>query len=356
MNKEEIWKSVEDSNEKYQVSNFGRVKSFKQNKNGVIMSGTITTTGYHKYSIMINNKYINIRTNRLVALHFVPNPNNYPLVDHINGNILDNTVENLRWVDYTQNCLNTKIRTDNSSGFKGVFYNTLTKRWVAQCVINGKKTSKTFIDKNEAIDCRKAWVTLHYPEAYCSIYDTKTVITLDQNELDCHINIENEEWVYVNDSDNIYLVSNMGRIKSFQSNSKGKILKGNVDSNGYIRYNLIIKSISTHITIHRIVAIHFISNPHSYTIVDHINGDKFNNTVENLRWCDKKNNNLNTKLSSKNTSGHKGVSLQRGLWITTWSQNGISKKESFKNKNDAIEFRNKMVETHYPQEYYTKNR
>lgn len=69
-------------------------------------------------------------------------------IDHINGNTQDNRRENLRIVTHRQNMLNTKLRKDNTSGFRGVSKCTFTYRsgkqvyyWVARIYVKGKKIS-----------------------------------------------------------------------------------------------------------------------------------------------------------------------------------------------------------------------
>jgi hypothetical protein len=61
------------------------------------------------------------------------------VVDHINGDKLDNRKENLRICSIAENCLNSKAHRDNKSGFKGAFLHKPSGRWMAQIARDGKK-------------------------------------------------------------------------------------------------------------------------------------------------------------------------------------------------------------------------
>lgn len=67
-------------------------------------AGSVSTRGYR--TVGVNNK--NYRVHRLVAETYIPNPNGYPTVDHIDRNTANNSVDNLRWADH-------RMQRDNSS-------------------------------------------------------------------------------------------------------------------------------------------------------------------------------------------------------------------------------------------------
>lgn len=74
------------------------------------------------------------------------------LVDHIDGNGLNNQRSNLRLCNHRQNLSNQKLRKDNKSGFKGVFWNKRTKKWIANITTNYKsKRIGYFSNKKEAV-------------------------------------------------------------------------------------------------------------------------------------------------------------------------------------------------------------
>lgn len=108
---QEVWKNIDGFNE-YMISNLGRLKSFKQNKE-TILKCTIRIDGYIGTSLVNNNgKKINKQVHQLVAEAFIPktefnpdgsNINGVFCVNHKDGNKLNNTVENLEWCDVAYN-------------------------------------------------------------------------------------------------------------------------------------------------------------------------------------------------------------------------------------------------------------
>lgn len=77
------------------------------------------------------------------------------LGDHIDGNTLDNRRRNLRVVNHAQNCMNRRIRKDNTSGVIGVSWNAYQGRWVAQVWRKGVHTERRFKSFDEAVRARR---------------------------------------------------------------------------------------------------------------------------------------------------------------------------------------------------------
>lgn len=91
-----------------------------------------------------------------------------------------------------------------------------------------------------------------------------------------------EEWRDIEGFKGLYQVSNLGRVKSLK---KGIILSICDNGNGYKVVNLKVNRIQHMKTVHRLVATAFIPNPENKKEINHKNGDKSNNSVENLEWC-----------------------------------------------------------------------
>lgn len=97
-------------------------------------------------------------------------------------------------------------------------------------------------------------------------------------------NLDGEQWKDVLDYEGFYQVSNFGRVKSFWHN-KTTILKPNLTAHGYLRVDLCKSGKTKHFTIHKLVASLFIPNCESKSEVDHVDGNKLNCCVSNLRWA-----------------------------------------------------------------------
>lgn len=100
MEDREIWEDIEGYQQKYQVSNLGNIKNIKTNK---ILKPQKGYKGYMKVVLCTEQGYKQVRVHRLVALYHIPNPNNYPSINHIDGNKTNNRVENLEWCTVSHN-------------------------------------------------------------------------------------------------------------------------------------------------------------------------------------------------------------------------------------------------------------
>ena len=127
----EIWKDVKNYEGLYQVSNFGRVRSLDRVvhnsgmwgkdktfiKKGRVLSPRTSKsrglmTGYYRVYLTDGIKGYNKCIHKLVAESFIPNPENKPQVDHIDRDVTNNKVTNLRWCTQLENN-RFKKETDN---------------------------------------------------------------------------------------------------------------------------------------------------------------------------------------------------------------------------------------------------
>ena len=99
---QEQWKPIDRFNGEYMISSHGRVRSLKRHGDR-IMPQTIQRKGYYAVTCWMNNKAICVKVHRLVIEAFKPNPDNLPCINHIDGNKLNNHIDNLEWCTYQQN-------------------------------------------------------------------------------------------------------------------------------------------------------------------------------------------------------------------------------------------------------------
>ena len=101
----EEWRNIEDYEGLYQVSNLGRVKSLKRPwvLKDVVLIQHLCRKGYCKVTLTKAKKRSTFSVHRLVALTFIPNPENLATVDHEDKCKVNNTVTNLRWMTQYDN-------------------------------------------------------------------------------------------------------------------------------------------------------------------------------------------------------------------------------------------------------------
>lgn len=128
----EIWRDVKGYEGLYQVSNLGEVRSLP--RNGTINKIRIIKKFTDKYGylyVSLNkcNQKKKKKLHRLIAEAFIPNPNNYPVVNHIDENKKNNNIDNLEWcsVKYNQNYSNYKTFKKVKCLNTGKMYDSIKK-------------------------------------------------------------------------------------------------------------------------------------------------------------------------------------------------------------------------------------
>lgn len=100
--KDEVWKEIIGF-EKYKISNYGRILGC----NGNILKFGKSHNGYQTISLYNKGVKVTPRINRLVGLYFIPNPENKPQINHIDGIKTNNHVDNLEWCTISENVIHS---------------------------------------------------------------------------------------------------------------------------------------------------------------------------------------------------------------------------------------------------------
>lgn len=100
----EVWRIIKEF-PMYEISTFGRVKSLYTNKILKPYKSSKSAKGhYMQVSLHKNHKKYKANIHKLIANTFIPNPNNYPIINHKDENPSNNYIDNLEWCTYKYNC------------------------------------------------------------------------------------------------------------------------------------------------------------------------------------------------------------------------------------------------------------
>ena len=177
--------------------------------------------------------------------------------------------------------------------------------------------------------------------------------------------MENEIFLEIKDYENLYYISNFGNTKSLLKIRpcgkhkfvdriyEEKILKNFIDKRGYIYITLSKDGVSKRYLLHRLIAESFIENKNNLPYVNHINGIKNDNRIENLEWVSARENNChNATLKNNKTSKYVGVNFDSATkkWRSQISLNGkkihlgyfLNEEEAY-NKRTEFEIKNNII-------------
>lgn len=191
----EIFVPIAGYNGFYEISNFGRIKSLKReyqyvNKNGklvkyvlpdTILKPGLHTKGYLKVGLYRDSTEERFFVHRLVAIHFIPNPENKPEVNHKDGDRKNCKLNNLEWVTGSENKIHSfKVLGRKNIGLKGK--DNVSSKVVLQYDLNGNLLNefessgearrKLGLASNHITDC----CTGKLNNAYGFIWKYKTAI------------------------------------------------------------------------------------------------------------------------------------------------------------------------------------
>ena len=142
----------------YKIYEDGRVWSSRRGE-GRFLKPQINSSGYQIVGLYNDQKLKHMRVNRLVALAYIPNPENKPEVDHYPDRCLTNNhVSNLRWATSSENGQNKGMMNSNTSGHKHVSYYSRRDRWEFNKSIRGVRYQRYFKSKIDCICYKYIWL------------------------------------------------------------------------------------------------------------------------------------------------------------------------------------------------------
>jgi len=243
--------------------------------NGISLSQSVEFKSYPRVNLQQKDgKWLKRFVHRLVAKAWIPNPHGHPFVNHLDRNKSNCHMSNLEWCSASEN----------------------VKHWQQNFV--WKQSRPVFqLDLAGNIKCR-------YPSAQAAAVSATSTNTKSLqrhisaccagkrktagghkwkyeeplSHIDCS-NLDGEVW-QAPVTHPMFEVSNKGRVKRRKTGQLATLYE---NVSGYFQVQTNRKDLGTRL-VHRIVAETFIPNPHQYEVVDHINRDRKDNTVDNLRW------------------------------------------------------------------------
>jgi hypothetical protein len=281
---EEFWKTI-DNFPNYDVSTFGNIRNNKTNK---LLKPAFNSSGYYRCTLLNNLGNKTITIHKLVAICFIENIDNKPTVNHKDRNKINNNVNNLEWSTHLEQNLHKRkstnirchalkvLRICNKTNIILERYESLkhASEWVIKNNLSQIKNNnyKSIMSKISAVINNKIYCNTSFGYKW-RLYEDD----IDKNEIWKQIPLQ------LTNNIEHYYISNFGKIKI-----KNKIKNNFCKINGY----QVVSIMKKHFYIHRLVALTFLENPENKKIVNHKDGNKLNDVLENLEWVTTSENNI----------------------------------------------------------------
>ena len=137
-----------------------------------------------------------------------------------------------------------------------------------------------------------------------------------------------------------YSISTTGIVTNIVTERVMKLIK---NTDGYFRVDLYNKGERKKMLIHRLVALHFIPNIDNKLTVDHIDRNKTNNNIENLRWATRTEQNNNKSTTTNNIINHHIYPTKSNTFQVQFKINGKFQSKNFKTIEEAIIYRDNYI-------------
>lgn len=288
----DTWKTIPGFQD-YEASTTGFIRNkytqkiIKHNVNG----------GYCQIILYDNKKRFPRKVHRLIAETFIENPEDKQSVNHKDKNRENNCVDNLEWMTINENN-NHKVK-DNFKRKPSVF------RPIWKCDKDTKERLQRYTSIDEAafsLNPNISTIASNIRSVLCGSVQSAQGFHWQYDDYE---EISGEEWKiipsqHINGTEG-YEISTLGRIRKVKN---GKMFRGHTDISNYTRVSINDKLYRVHI----LVAKTFIENPDNKPHVNHKDGQRNNNDVNNLEWC--------TRSENMKHAYDSGLNKGRGKTLT----------------------------------------
>ena len=316
-----------------------------------------------KYNWHVNNTGYAVTCNKVknaTMARMIMKPSKGKVVDHINGNKLINTESNLRICTQSQNCHNTNIPTNNTSGHKGVNWHINRNKWAVTIMKDGKVNHIGLFDKledaakaskearlkyhgeyacfeREEVDMTEFYMAKWHPksiELFAKKQEPKSTGILNLTDLTVAIPTTKDQVAIIHIID--YAVVSQYKWRARYDKHTGS---------HYSVTNIYSSGKQSELSMHRLI-----TDAKKGDVVDHKNGITMDNRGSNLRITDSMNNARNRKTRSDNKSGVPGVrfNTNSGCWYASYNTGGKRVHiGTYKTKEEAVAARLAVVTVEY---------